>query len=201
MARMIKNRISDIRKAAKMSQSDLAEAIGATLSMVGKLERGERDLNSGWLEKISSALNCKPVELFVDDNHVVEMGEIGPDGVLVNDRNALDILEIEGYFEADHDDHSVARVRSIETQANATPLVLPRGSKLIFSFQDAFTEPFFGRLAIISSPSIPNGAVLVGSALPGTSPGLYHLIPFGGGAPTEDAKITTMIPISQIQLP
>lgn len=54
------NNIAQIRKAAGMSQTDLADAIGTTLNNLGKLERGDRRLNQDWIVKISGALGVSP---------------------------------------------------------------------------------------------------------------------------------------------
>ena len=58
--------ISAVRKAQGLSQSELAERIGTTLSNVGKLERGDRRLNLDWLEKIGEALGVPPSALIAE---------------------------------------------------------------------------------------------------------------------------------------
>lgn len=57
---MLGNNIAQIRKAAGMSQTALAEAIGTTLNNLGKLERGDRRLNQDWINKIAVALGVEP---------------------------------------------------------------------------------------------------------------------------------------------
>lgn len=54
------NNIPHYRKRAGLSQSDLADRIGTTLNMMGKLERGDRKLDTNWLEKIGKALEIEP---------------------------------------------------------------------------------------------------------------------------------------------
>lgn len=63
---MAPNRIAELRKRQGLSQTDLAQAIGTTLSMLGKLERGERKLDTSWLEKLSAALGVKPSDIIGD---------------------------------------------------------------------------------------------------------------------------------------
>jgi len=46
-----------------MSQTELAERIGSTLSMLGKLERGDRRLNQDWMGRIAKALSVEPYQL------------------------------------------------------------------------------------------------------------------------------------------
>lgn len=60
---MTANRISQLRAAKGMTQTELAAKIGATLSMVGKLERGERGITGKWLERISEALGCTQADI------------------------------------------------------------------------------------------------------------------------------------------
>lgn len=56
---MLENNIAHFRSARGMSQSALAEKIGTTLNMMGKLERGQRTLSLDWLEKIASVLGVE----------------------------------------------------------------------------------------------------------------------------------------------
>ncbi|MDP5279925.1 S24 family peptidase [Sphingomonas sp. DG1-23] len=60
---MVGNSIAFHRKRRGMSQTQLAERIGTTLNMLGKLERGDRTLDTNWLEKIGRALAIEPRDL------------------------------------------------------------------------------------------------------------------------------------------
>ncbi len=53
-------RIIRHRKAGGLSQGELARRLGSTLSMIGKLERGERELSATWMERIAAALRIEP---------------------------------------------------------------------------------------------------------------------------------------------
>ena len=64
---MLPNNIAKLRKAQSMSQTALADAIGTTLNMLGKLERGHRDLNADWIERIAGALGVEPFRLIAPD--------------------------------------------------------------------------------------------------------------------------------------
>lgn len=66
-APMIPNNITSLRRLRGMTQTELAEAIGTKLSMMGKLERGERDLSADWIEKIASALDVEPFQLIAPE--------------------------------------------------------------------------------------------------------------------------------------
>jgi len=57
---VLPNNLASYRKAAKLTQEGLAEAIGTSRSMLVKLERGERPLTGEWLEKIGEAVDVAP---------------------------------------------------------------------------------------------------------------------------------------------
>jgi transcriptional regulator with XRE-family HTH domain len=60
---MVPNNIATLRRAQGLTQTQLAEAIGTTLSQMGKLERGERPLDTDWLESIATALSVEPFRI------------------------------------------------------------------------------------------------------------------------------------------
>lgn len=64
-SRRMKNRISELRNARKISQDRLAEMVGTGRSQIVKLERGERRLTVEWMERIARALQCDPAELLL----------------------------------------------------------------------------------------------------------------------------------------
>lgn len=85
------NNIAQIRKAAGMSQTDLADAIGTTLNNLGKLERGDRRLNQDWIVKISGALGVSPEAIIAAS---YDRGEVRQDRAIAN-RDETDDLEIQ----------------------------------------------------------------------------------------------------------
>lgn len=60
------NRIALIRKQRKMTQQDLADAIGAHWITISKLERGKLPLTAEWSEKIAEALKVDDTDLTLD---------------------------------------------------------------------------------------------------------------------------------------
>jgi len=84
---MLANRISFYRKLRRISQTELAEKIGTTLNMMGKLERGDRTLDTDWLEKLGKALSVEPHLLITppksdgDDGEGGQSGDDNPDNV------------------------------------------------------------------------------------------------------------------------
>ncbi|WP_196221727.1 helix-turn-helix domain-containing protein [Sphingobium sp. CAP-1] len=207
----IPNRIAAIRKRAGLSQTQLAEAVGATLSMVGKLERGERALNSNWLMRISSALKCRPHELLHDDNDFMEFGIADADGAVIVATSGgehgwriteefkglstrLDhVEEIDGFLVRQQVDRSI-------TCSESLGITIPAGSRLIFSWQEVSHPPTIRRLAFIGA-FLENGYIgIIGSAFPGSRPGRHHIMPVKGEL-ILDARIDVLIPITAIVLP
>lgn len=84
----MKNRIASIRKKRGLSQSALAASLGTTLNMMGKLERGDRRLNSDWVVKLATALECDPSDLVGDEVPIV--GKIGAGGSVIYEDVGVD---------------------------------------------------------------------------------------------------------------
>ena len=76
-----KNPLYAMRVQKKMTQKDVAEAIGASVQQISKLENGERKLAPEWLERLSKALNCSKGEL------------LGEEGVSEEEREILDMYK------------------------------------------------------------------------------------------------------------
>lgn len=66
----MRNNIARLRKAKGLTQTELADLIGTKISMLGKLERASRKLDTVWLTKIAKALECDERELIGDDTLV-----------------------------------------------------------------------------------------------------------------------------------
>lgn len=79
--------IAAIRKSQGISQSDLAEKIGTTLSNIGKLERGDRRLNLDWLERISAALNV-PASALISNELELSPQSAGENSYAEDDNDA-----------------------------------------------------------------------------------------------------------------
>lgn len=64
------NRIKELREERGMSQEDLAEAIGMTVSSVSRHESGDRGFDSKVADKYAEVLGVSVVELFVEPDNV-----------------------------------------------------------------------------------------------------------------------------------
>jgi transcriptional regulator with XRE-family HTH domain len=71
----MKNRIQEFRSKRKLSMDGLAELVGGTTgSTISKLEKGQMQLDVGWLERLGKALDVHPAELIDDRPQGVARG-------------------------------------------------------------------------------------------------------------------------------
>lgn len=57
------NFIKEIRKSRGLSGEQLAEKVGTSPQQINYLENGKRKLTWAWLQKLSKALECHPLEI------------------------------------------------------------------------------------------------------------------------------------------
>lgn len=69
MSKQPQNRIREIRKNQKMTQGELASAVGGCSDVqIGKLERGAGGLTVHWMRLIAKALGVYPSDLLIDED-------------------------------------------------------------------------------------------------------------------------------------
>ena len=78
----MKNRIAEWRKKRGLSQEALGALLHSGRSTVTKLERNEIPLTDNWMTRLSSVLNCSPVDL-LEGGSVPVVGKIGAGGSVV----------------------------------------------------------------------------------------------------------------------
>lgn len=59
----MKLRLKELRKAAGLTQRQLAEKAGMSVSYYTEIELGRKQINAHRMEKLSEALRCEPYEL------------------------------------------------------------------------------------------------------------------------------------------
>jgi transcriptional regulator with XRE-family HTH domain len=59
----MKNNLVELRKKRGLTQAELAERAGTTEATISRLETGDRQLNSKWLERLGKALKVKPAQI------------------------------------------------------------------------------------------------------------------------------------------
>lgn len=63
----MQNRVRELRERQGLTQEDLAKLAGTTQPQIARLEASERRLTDVWIERLSRALKCHPVDLFTDE--------------------------------------------------------------------------------------------------------------------------------------
>jgi transcriptional regulator with XRE-family HTH domain len=76
----MKNRIKELRAAAKMSLATMETLTGISAQQLNRLEKGTRRLNEDNLTIIARALNCSPEDLIGTQKVVPVIGEVGAGG-------------------------------------------------------------------------------------------------------------------------
>jgi transcriptional regulator with XRE-family HTH domain len=61
------NRIKELRKKKKLTQTQLGLMIDSSKQQIGRLENGQSDLTDAWMKRIAAVLNCEPWELLHAD--------------------------------------------------------------------------------------------------------------------------------------
>ena len=58
--------LRQLREQRNLSQTALADMIGTTLNMYGKLERGQRRMNMDWLTRLASSLDVRVEDIVAE---------------------------------------------------------------------------------------------------------------------------------------
>lgn len=202
------NRIAGLRKSRGITQGQLAEKIGATLSMIGKLERGERKLNSLWTGLISNALKVPESSLLDDMAEAIGFGEIDHSGFvqplnaehLEGDKDALFNLFKKPDIEKSLDGEPVVGFRNRYVElTSALKIPLPEGARLLFQPTHLKSGAIIGVMCIMSARYEAGQVSVVGIAYPGSDPSRHHILPLNG-AMIMDAIITSSITIDAVEL-
>lgn len=198
-----KNEIAAIRKRRGMSQMDLAEKVGATLSMIGKLERGERKLTTEWLDKIAIALETFPKSLLSDENDPTKIAEVYGNGQ-VPFTGSLDIFAGRYASEVDYkafQGFEAAKLCSAVVRDEPVTVSLPAGTEMIFSLNDMRNhQPRLGSLAVINivRPDAPD--IRLGVLLQGSGEGKFHVLTTNGEL-EQDVAVHWALQVIEIHLP
>lgn len=181
----MKNNIRKIRLKLDMSMDDVAAIIGTTRATIMKLEKGNMQLTTTWMEKIARALKCSAMDLIFDTSPpmVPVMGYVGAGAEVFPLETAETLEEVEcptGYLP----ENIVAlRVRgdSMEPQMEDGWLIFYRRET------DGVPPDCIGELCIVA---LENNGLLVKKVRQGSMPGLYHLVSKNPNRePVVDAKL------------
>lgn len=76
------NRTREMRKARRLTLQQAAPLVGLSWTHLARIESGERELNTAWMERIAKAFGCAPADLLP-----LEMG-----GLSASERDVIDLL-------------------------------------------------------------------------------------------------------------
>jgi transcriptional regulator with XRE-family HTH domain len=63
------NRLRELRRQAKLTQSELADLTGVSQPAISQLENGTRSLDVAWMRTFARALRCAPADLLERDDN------------------------------------------------------------------------------------------------------------------------------------
>lgn len=63
------NRLRDLRKAAGLTQTQLADATGVSQPAISQIENGTLSMDIQWMRAFSRVLGVKPADLLEDDDN------------------------------------------------------------------------------------------------------------------------------------
>lgn len=202
----MKLRIAEVRDQKGVSQRELALRVGATMSMIGKLERGERQMTISWLHRIGAALDVPTGELIDASGEPVEVGRLLQDGRI----RPYDFESAP--LKPDEDDNAPTFHIPSAPTSNRCAIVLHGDMSVQLPADTRFNyrlpmqradRDLVGRLAVIwvghENPAEAQGQ-FVGYILPGATRGRFHVMPLNGRL-IEDVIVRQMALVSEIDIP
>lgn len=63
------NRLRELRKAAGLTQQELADVTGVSQAAISQLENGTRSMDLAWMRTFARSLNCAPADLLTDEDN------------------------------------------------------------------------------------------------------------------------------------
>lgn len=165
----MKNRIAELRRKAGMSQTELANAAGTTLSMIGKIERSERELNSRWLSRIAAALHCAPADLINGRSTIPIVGFVGAGAQVYAYQ---DTASCPG--EVDRPPLVDGDVVAVEVRGDSMFPLAEEGWLIVYANEPTIDEAVaLNRVCVVR---LEDDTVLVKRVTKGTKPQHYHLM-------------------------
>lgn len=185
--------LTKLRKAAGLSQGQLANLVGTSQPQIQRLENGKRGLSRAWATRIAPFVGATPSDLMFGDRKVHLVGHVGAGS--------------EAHFYADGDGN-LGWAKMPSNGSESTVAVRVRGDSLGAPFdgwviyyderRDPPTDDLVGELCVVG---LPSGQVLVKKLMRGRVAGHYDLWPVVGAPQTDQvvewaALVINMIPAS-----
>lgn len=168
------NRIREFRNARDWSQQRLADIVGTSQTQIDRLEKNQRRVSDYWLEKLSKAFNCNPLDIISDDSQkkVPVMGYVGAGFEVF----ALDeSVEVSALEQVDcpigYDPHNIVALR---VRGDSMIPMLEDGWLVFYSRAfDGIPAECVGKYCVVK---MANDGIAVKKVKKGSKAGYYHLI-------------------------
>lgn len=168
---VMKNNIRNIRKKLGMSMDAVASLSSTTRATIMKLEKGQMQLTTHWMEKIARALKCSPMELIFDITPpmVPVMGYVGAGAEVVPlDTEISPLEEVEcptGYLPEN--------IVALRVKGDSMEPQMEDGWLIFYKREtDGVPSNCIGELCVVS---LGNNGLLVKKVRHGSKLGHYHL--------------------------
>ena len=195
MANMVvmKHRLKEIMRQKGITQEQLADMVEAHPMTISKLVRGTMRLSDVWVEKIATALNISPAELFEVPRTVPVVGYVGAgDEIIPIDDHALGagLDEVELPLPLGKD--AVAVI----VRGNSMYPAYREGDIIVYEkkFEGDLT-PLIGRECIVR---LEDGRSYVKELARGSGPGLWTLISHNA-PPIPDVRLAWAAPVTFVK--
>jgi DNA-binding XRE family transcriptional regulator len=183
------NRIAEHRRARKMTQQTLAEAIGSHWITVSKLERGKMRLSDEWRSMIAQALNIDEWELVAGARPLPTVhveGRIEEGGKIIG----MDEEDTSESFHLSSDYFTHPSYRWLTVSGDALWPWYQDGDRIcIMNFDPAELESVRGRLCVVWFEGKDGEEVTIGAIERGRTGGTYTVSRVGS-PPIRDFKPT-----------
>lgn len=165
------NRLRELRTARKWTHNEAAAAMGVSRGQYIKLERGERRLNTGYIEQAARGFGVSQAEIIEGDeqSRISIVGRVGAstDGAVLQTTDHGPFGEIEAPL------GSRGSEVAVEVSGHSMGLYAPDGSLILYD--DRHDPPHDDMLGHVCVVGLPDGRVLVKRLLRGSRRGLFDL--------------------------
>ena len=188
----MKHRLKEIMKEKGVTQERLASLIGAHPITISKLVRGKMRLSDKWIEKISSALEVPPTELFAERQTIPIVGYVGAGAEIwpIDDHApgaGLDEVELPWPV----GENAVAVI----VRGQSMHPVYREGDIIIYEERHEDPTHLIARECVVR---LTDGRTFIKELAPGSKPGHFTLLSWNA-PPIHDAPVAWAAPVRYVK--
>lgn len=173
--------IRENRKALGLTQEEIADMLGISVSLYNGLETGKRRMNETYLEGLASIFHLPASQLIVEDQPTVEIaGSVGAGAKVpvfeVYEKGAGPRVEVPAGF-------PTSGIVAVEVQGDSMAPTYAPGEMLFYTrvTPDGVPDDAIGRICVVEDA---DGMGWVKQLRAGDEPGLFHLVSINPGSET-----------------